>query len=76
MRSMKRMQEGKFDFTDFLDQMRMIRNLGPLDGLLGMLPGFSKIKKQLPGGALDTSRLKRIEAIVLSMPPRRVRGYR
>ena len=69
MRSMKRMQEGKFDFTDFLDQMRMIRNLGPLDGLLGMLPGFSKIKKQLPGGSLDTSRLKRTEAIVLSMTP-------
>ncbi|MCP5546896.1 MAG: signal recognition particle protein [Akkermansiaceae bacterium] len=69
MRSMKRMQEGKFDFTDFLDQMKMIKNLGPLDGLLGMLPGFNKIKKQLPGGALDTSRLKRTEAIVLSMTP-------
>ena len=67
MRSMKRMQEGKFDFTDFLDQMKMIQNLGPLEGLLGMMPGFSKIKKQLPGGALDTSRLKRTEAIVLSM---------
>ena len=69
MRSMKRMQEGKFDFTDFLDQMKMIRNLGPLDGLLGMMPGFNKIKKQLPGGALDTSKLKRTEAIVLSMTP-------
>jgi signal recognition particle subunit SRP54 len=67
MRSVKRMQEGRFDFTDFLDQMRMIRNLGPLEGLLGMMPGFGKIKKQLPGGALDTSRLKRTEAIVLSM---------
>jgi signal recognition particle subunit SRP54 len=67
MRSMKRMQEGKFDFTDFLDQMKMIQNLGPLEGLLGMMPGFSKIKKQLPGGALDTSKLKRTEAIVLSM---------
>jgi signal recognition particle subunit SRP54 len=67
MRSMTRMQEGKFDFTDFLDQMKMIRNLGPLEGLLGMMPGFNKIKKQLPGGALDTSKLKRTEAIVLSM---------
>jgi signal recognition particle subunit SRP54 len=67
MRSMQRMQEGKFDFTDFLDQMRMIRNLGPLDGLLGMMPGFSKIKKQLPAGALDTGKIKRTEAIVLSM---------
>jgi signal recognition particle subunit SRP54 len=67
MRSMQRMQEGKFDFTDFLDQMRMIQKLGPLEGLLGLMPGFSKIKKQLPSGALDNSKLKRTEAIVLSM---------
>ncbi len=69
MRSMERMQQGKFDFTDFLDQMKMIRNLGPLEGLLGMMPGFNKIKKQLPGGTLDTSKIKRTEAIVLSMTP-------
>ncbi|MCU0779949.1 MAG: signal recognition particle protein [Akkermansiaceae bacterium] len=69
MRSMKRLQEGKFDFTDFLDQMKMIQRLGPLDGLLGLLPGFNKIKKQLPGGALDNRKLKRTEAIVLSMTP-------
>lgn len=67
MRSMKRIQDGKFDFNDFLDQMKMIQNLGPLDGLLGMLPGFNKIKKQLPTGALDSSKIKRTEAIVLSM---------
>ena len=67
LRSMKRLQDGKFDFTDFLDQMKMIQNLGPLEGLLGMMPGFSKIKKQLPAGALDNSKLKRTEAIVLSM---------
>jgi signal recognition particle subunit SRP54 len=69
MRSMKRMQEGKFDFNDFLDQMRMIQKMGPLEGLLGLMPGFSKIKKQLPAGALDNSKLKRTEAIVLSMTP-------
>ncbi len=67
MRSMKRMQEGKFDFNDFLDQMKMIQNLGPLEGLLGLMPGFNKIKKQLPAGELDNSKLKRTEAIVLSM---------
>ena len=67
LRSMKRIQQGKFDFTDFLDQMRMIQKLGPLEGLLGMMPGFSKIKKQLPAGALDNTRIKRTEAIVLSM---------
>jgi signal recognition particle subunit SRP54 len=69
MRSMQRLQEGKFDFNDFLDQMRMIRNLGPLEGLLGLMPGFSKIKKQLPSAALDDKRVKRTEAIVLSMTP-------
>lgn len=69
MRSMERMQKGQFDFNDFLDQMRMLQKLGPLDGLLGMMPGFSKIKKQLPSGALDGSKLKRTEAIVLSMTP-------
>jgi len=67
MRSLKRIQEGKFDFTDFLDQMKMIQRLGPLEGLLGLMPGFSKIKKQLPSGALNNSKLKRTEAIVLSM---------
>jgi signal recognition particle subunit SRP54 len=67
MRSMQRMQEGKFDFNDFLDQMKMLQNLGPLEGLMGLLPGFNKIKKQLPSGAFDTRKLKRTEAIVLSM---------
>jgi signal recognition particle subunit SRP54 len=67
MRSAQRMAEGKFDFTDFLDQMKMIQNMGPLEGLLGLLPGFSKIKKQLPSNAFDGKKMKRTEAIVLSM---------
>jgi len=70
MKSAKRLQSGQFDFNDFLEQMRMIQNLGPLEGLLGMLPGFSKMKKQLPTGALDDKRLKHMEAIVLSMTPK------
>ena len=70
MKAAKRLQSGKFDFNDFLEQMNMMRKLGPLDGLLGMMPGFNKIKKQLPAGALDESRMKRMEAIVLSMTPR------
>ena len=67
IKSMQRMAEGKFDFYDFLDQMKMIQNLGPLEGLLGLMPGFSKIKKQLPAGAFDNKKIKRTEAIVLSM---------
>lgn len=67
MKTAQRMADGKFDFNDFLDQMKMIQNLGPLEGLLGLLPGFNKIKKQLPTDALDSKRMKHLEAMVLSM---------
>jgi signal recognition particle subunit SRP54 len=65
-----RLEKGRFDFNDFLEQMKMLQNLGPLEGILGMLPGFNKIKKQLPASALDPKRIKHMEAIVLSMTPR------
>ena len=48
----------------------MLRKLGPLEGLMGMIPGFSKIKKQIPADAFDENRMKRMEAIVLSMTHR------
>ncbi|WP_018970803.1 signal recognition particle protein [Rubritalea marina] len=70
MKAAERMQSGKFDFNDFLSQMKMIRSLGPLDGLLNMLPGMKKLKKQLPTDALNTDKMKHIEAIVLSMTPK------
>jgi len=70
MKAAKRMQSGKFDFNDFLNQMQMIKNLGPLDGLLGMLPGMKKLKKQIPTDALNTDKFKHMEAIVLSMTPK------
>ncbi len=75
-KSVTRMMSGEFDFNDFLGNMRMMQNLGPLEGLLGLLPGFSKIKKQLPEGALDPKKLKRMEAIVLSMTPAERANYK
>ncbi len=69
MKSMERMASGKFDFYDFLDQMKMIGKLGDMKGLLSLMPGFNKLKKQLPDAAFDPKRLKRTEAIVLSMTP-------
>ena len=76
MNSMTRMMSGEFNFNDFLQQMRMMQSLGPLEGLLGLLPGFSKIKKQLPEGALDPKKMKRMEAIVLSMTPAERANYK
>ncbi|WP_193211649.1 signal recognition particle protein [Luteolibacter marinus] len=69
MKSIQRLSEGKFDFYDFLDQMKMIQKLGDMKGLMSLMPGFNKIKKQLPDAAFDPKRMKRTEAIVLSMTP-------
>lgn len=69
LKTAQRMQDGKFDFNDFLDQMKMIKNMGPLDGLLGMIPGMRNLKKQLPTDLFDDKRMRRMEAIVLSMTP-------
>ena len=59
----EKMRTASFDFEDFLTQMRFIKKLGPLENILGMLPGMSQIK-DLP---TDGKELKRTEAIVLSM---------
>ena len=76
MNSMSRMMSGEFNFNDFLNQMKMMQSLGPLEGLLGLLPGFGKIRKQLPDGALDPRRMKKMEAIVLSMTKQERANYK
>lgn len=65
MRMAKRFEEAKFDFNDFLSQMRFMKKLGPLEGVLGMLPGMGKLKDM--GAAVGDKRMKHTEAIVLSM---------
>ncbi len=55
------------DLEDFLSAMRQLQQLGPLEGLLGMLPGVNT--KMLKQAKVDPSRLKHVEAIVLSMTP-------
>src|SRR5438045_8882946 len=61
----RKLRTAKFDFNDFLAQFKMMRKLGPLENILGMLPGMSN----LPGLSVDDRQLRRIEAIVLSMTP-------
>ena len=62
----KRIRAGEFTFDDFLASYRMIRRMGPLQGVLKMIPGMGK---QLQGLDLDEKQLARVEAIVLSMTP-------
>mgnify|MGYP006171853463 CR=1 FL=1 len=60
-------EEGKFDLSDFLGALRQMQKLGPLEGLLGMMPGVNK--KALKNAKVDPKKLKHIEAIILSMTP-------
>jgi signal recognition particle subunit SRP54 len=64
-RLQRKLRTAKFDFNDFLAQFKMMRKLGPLENILGMLPGMSNV----PGLSVDDRQLRRIEAIVLSMTP-------
>jgi signal recognition particle subunit SRP54 len=61
-------KEGKFDFEDFLAVMRQLQKLGPLEGLLKMVPGVNA--KLLKQAKLDPKQMKHVEAIVLSMTPK------
>src|SRR5438477_10536859 len=59
----RKLRTAKFDFNDFLAQFKMMRKLGPLENILGMLPGMNNV----PGLSVDDRQLRRVEAIVLSM---------
>jgi signal recognition particle subunit SRP54 len=62
----RKLTEGNFDFEDFLDQLKQIKKLGPLNDLLKMIPGVNRMAKELdPQLAQDG--LKRTEAIINSM---------
>ena len=66
LRMAERFKRADFDFNDFLSQMRMMKKMGGISSLLGMLPGMGD---KLKGVDLDEKRMKRTEAIVLSMTP-------
>ena len=66
----KRMQRGEFDLEDFLSQMQQVQKMGPLSGLLDMLPGAGNIKARFGLQDVGDDFWKHNEAIILSMTPR------
>jgi signal recognition particle subunit SRP54 len=63
----RRMMAGEFSFDDFLKSYKMLRRMGPLQGVLKLIPGLGK---QLEGlDQVDEKQLGRVEAIILSMTP-------
>jgi signal recognition particle subunit SRP54 len=66
-RAAQALQEGKFTLEDFLEQMQQLKKMGPLSGLIGMLPG---VPKELRNAQIDDRELGRVEAIIRSMTPK------
>ncbi|MBO7095892.1 MAG: signal recognition particle protein [Lachnospiraceae bacterium] len=65
---MNRMQKGKFDFNDYLESMKQMKNMGGIASILSMLPGMGVNAADLEG-AIDEKKLRQTEAIILSMTP-------
>ncbi len=65
LRMEKKLRTASFDLEDFLQQFKMLKRMGPLENILGMIPGMDKLKDS----SIDEKQLKRVEAIVLSMTP-------
>jgi signal recognition particle subunit SRP54 len=64
--TLSRLQQGQFTLEDFLDQMQQVKKMGPLSGLVGMIPG---LPKELKGAEIDDSMMGPVEAIIRSMTP-------
>lgn len=64
----KKMREARFDLNDFLLQMEQMKNMGPMENLIGMIPGLSA--KALKGAVVDERQMERTAAIIKSMTPK------
>ena len=63
----KKMLKGKYDFEDFLNTMKQIKKLGPLENLLKLIPGARKMGLNIV--SIDPKEMAHVEAIILSMTP-------
>ena len=66
-RMQKRLAKGSFDLEDFLSSMKQMRQLGPINQILGMLPGMGQLAKA--GDLVNEKELRRVEAIIQAMTP-------
>jgi signal recognition particle subunit SRP54 len=64
--TLSRLQQGQFTLDDFLDQMQQVKKMGPLSGIVGMIPG---LPKELRNAEIDDDLMGPIEAMIRSMTP-------
>ena len=66
-RAAERMFASDYNLEDFLEQMRQMKKMGPLDGILGMMPGMDKSMLKQASNAVEEKRMEHTEAIISSM---------
>jgi signal recognition particle subunit SRP54 len=69
-----KIRRDQFTLEDFRDQLRTLRRMGPLEHLLGMIPGMPSLKEAAPDG-IDEKQVNRVEAIINSMTPHERRSH-
>jgi len=62
----RKLRTGQLTLTDFMEQLKQVKKMGPLEGIIGMLPGAGKLKN-LAGALPSDDQLREMEAIILSM---------
>ena len=72
MKAMKKMQSGRFGLDDMLEQMHQLRKLGPLSGILKMIPGMNQLKDV----KVDDKEFEKIEAMICSMTKQEKRNVK
>ncbi len=72
----KKMSKGKFTVEDFLKQMKMMKKMGGITSIMGMLPGAGQMMKQLKNAKPPEDEMKKIEAIISSMTKLERRDHR
>ncbi len=65
----QKLRKAQFGFDDYLESMNQMKNMGGLSGIISMLPGVGSQMKQLED-AVDESKMKQVESIILSMTPK------
>ena len=70
----KRALKGQFTLEDLGEQLKQIRNMGDIGGLLGMLPGVGKMKKQMQAANVDDKTIAHQQAIIFSLTPKERRN--
>jgi signal recognition particle subunit SRP54 len=71
----EKLRRQQFTLEDFRDQLRTIKKMGPLENLLGMIPGMGALKQQMGPEGVDEGQLARVEAIINSMTPHERRRH-